>query len=627
MINFHSLSLGVNETYSFVGIKKQDDILSFCLPKGFKEHLSALNTFATKRDLFFLFYKILNNFKKICIEKGYLEETSEFSTQDRDGVINSACGSEIQNDEDSSENIFYSKLDIIGRLLNAYDEQKILALAYRLGKSDKFDVSQIHRYLHQAVYLHNHAAYVDEMVLPRQVVQFESTDIVTMYCYLFCEIKQQLGEGVGAKITALAERFKEHYLGAKNSLFHEQCYEQVLEILKDALETIDHNTPIKDADYWQYYEAIELFLYGDWQQAENGEIWGIKNFHSVWESMCLTHLVQVTNPSLLLYFDDRYLDSRTLERAKSSAKVINLPKDLQINGSQLKPDAIVLRSVDSQIQAKKAYAVSSDTTYNDYFVYYTVFTGIDVKDEKLRIGYIGQSSDHRVHTVTKLQEFYQKDKCGRLIIDDRLPDNFYSFWEIPDLIDSNSLHQMYYFNHLFYLALEKYITVWNDFSEKILQPLNVVFNLPYDSSRRNVFTHSLLRDYCVTSSITGKPKYSLNQLKIKIYNFIHQVSKEYEEFEIIDIKYLTPEYFGDCNKVEDIKRRSVRKQFVYEYLLQRTLEGEAERFRNLSIRSSFWLPSYRPSDSNLLEEGATFMDGYIQLKNVNFMVLAETYLK
>jgi hypothetical protein len=609
MINFQSLELVVHETYSFVGIEKRDDILFFCLPKGFNEHISTLNTFASKRDLFFLFYKILNNFKKICVEKGYLEENSELSTQERDGVINTAGGSEIQDDEDSSENIFYSKLDIIGRLLNAYDEPKILALANRLGKGDKFDVSQIHRYLHQAIYLHNHAAYVDQMVLPQRVVQFESTDIVTMYGYLFCEIKQQLGEVVSAEITALAERFKQHYLGAEDSLFREQSYEQVLDILKDALETIDHNTPIKDADYWQYYEAIELFLYGDWQQAENGEIWGIKNFHSVWESMCLTHLVQVTHPSLLLYLDAHYLDSRILEKAESSAKVINLFNALQINGSQLKPDAIILRAFDNQIKDEKTYTVSS-SNWNDYG-YHTVINGID--DQKFtRVAYIGQSYEH---TFGKLQELYQQYAFGRLIINARLPSNFYSFWEIPEQLNSDYLHKMCYFNHFFYLALEKQILEWDNFYEEILKSLGIFLGRDYSNSKFNVFTKSLLRDY------------SFEEMKRSFNNFIQQVLNQYERFfEIIDIKYLTSEYFCDRNKIEEIKRRSVRKQFVYEYLLQRTLERKNERFSNLSIRSSFWLPSYRPNDSDLLEEGATFMDGYIQLKNVNFMVLAESYL-
>ena len=538
-------------------------------------------------------------------------------------MINSAGGSEIQDDEDGSKNMFYSKLDIIGSLLNTYDEPKILALAYRLGKTDKFDVSQIHRYLHQAVYLQNHAAYVDQMILPRRIVQFESTDIVTMYCYLFYEIKQQLGEVVSSEITALAERFKQHYLGTGDSIFYEQYYEQVLDILKDALETIDHNTSIKDADYWQYYEAIKLFLYGDWQQAENGEIWGIKNFHSVWESMCLTHLVQVTNPSLLLYLDDRYLNSRTLERVKSSAKVINLSNVLQVNGSPLKPDAIVLTPINSQIQAENTYTVSPSTGWNDYH-YLTIIAGLDIDEPK--VAYVGQPL--KEHTVKKLQELYQKDESSNLLIDARLPNNFYSFWKIPERLDADSLHKMKYFNHFFYLALEKRILDWDKIYEEILKPLGVILGLRSKDFRANVFTNSLLRYYCVIEYGCDKPRYSIEDMKEEFNGFIKQVFNRYEEFfEVIDIKYLTSEYFCHHSKIEDIKRRSVRKQFVYEYLLQKSLERKNDRFSSLSIRSSFWLPSYRSDDSDLLEEEATFMDGYIQLQNVNFMVLVESYLR
>ena len=128
MINFNSLKLRVHDRYSFVGIQKQDDKLYFYLPQGFDAGLSELNTFLAKRDLFFLLYKILGTFKKICIEKGYIDNSGEFGTQDRDGVINSNNGSEIQYNENNSENIFYSKLDIITHFLNAYEEPKILAI-------------------------------------------------------------------------------------------------------------------------------------------------------------------------------------------------------------------------------------------------------------------------------------------------------------------------------------------------------------------------------------------------------------------------------------------------------------------------------------------------------------------
>jgi len=600
MINFNSLKLRVHDRYSFVGIQKQDDELCFYLPKGFDARLSELDTFVAKRDLFFLLYKILGTFKKICIEKGYIDDIGELGTQDRDGVINSHRGSEIEDEEDDSENIFYSKLDIITHFLKAYDEPKILALAYRLGKSNKFDVSQIHKYLHQAVYLPNHAAYVDEMLFPRRVMQFESTDVVTMYCYLFCEIKQQLGEGVNAEITALAERFRQHHLGNQDSLFDEHSYEQVLDILKDALETIDHNTPIKDADYWQYYEAIKLFLYGNWHQAENGEIWGIKNFHSVWESMCLTHLVQIVDPSLLLHLDDRYLSSRTVERAKSSAKLINLSNAFNINGSSMIPDAIVFESITHKIKDKKTYKVSADN-WDDYG-YKTSIDGLDINGY-VKVAYIGQTTDN--HTLNKLRELYNIDKnSGDVIINAPLPQNFYSFWEIDFPLAPEDIHKMYYFNHLFYIAIKNKFTDFDIFFTKLRDLCN----------KSKVFQSSVLRD-----KNTAHLKKKFNDFSQLFFNH----SEIY--FEIIDIKYLDTKYFVSQNNIEEIKRRSIRKQFVYEHLLQKTLEKSNDLYSNGSIRSSFWLPSYLPDDSELLQDSSTFMDGYIKLTNVNFKLLAETY--
>ncbi|MEG3971049.1 hypothetical protein QUA00_26010 [Microcoleus sp. T2B6] len=614
MINFNSLKLIVPNNYSFVGIQKKDDELYFYLPKGFDARLSELDTFVGKRDLFFLLYKIFGTFKEICIEKGYIDDIDEFGTQDRDGVINSHRGSEIQDDEDNSENIFYSKLDIITHFLKAYEEPKILALAYRLGKSNKFDVSQIHKYLHQAVYLPNHAAYVDEMLFPRGVMQFESTDIVTMYCYLFCEIKQQLGEGVNAEITALAERFRQHHLGNQDSLFDEQSYEQVLDILKEALETIDHNTPIKDADYWQYYEAIKLFIYGNWHQAENGEIWGIKNFHSVWESMCLTHLVQIVEPSLLLYLDDRYVSSRTVERAKSSNKLIHLSNAFEINGSKLIPDAIILTLIAHKIKGEKNYKVSANN-WDDYG-YKTTIDGLDI-NSSVKVVYIGQTPDN--HTINKLRELYKSDKNSvDVIINARLPQNFYSFWEIDFPLDSESVHKMDYFNHVFYLALKNHITDWDRFYKEILEGLGVFSGPLYNDPNFAIFQFSLLRDRSINITV--------EKMKEKFNNFIQEIFHQNEYFcEIIDIKYLDIKYFRDPNKIEEIKRRSIRKQFVYEHLLQKTLEKRKDQYSNLSIRSSFWLPSYLPDDSELLQDSLPFMDGYIKLKNVNFKLLAETY--
>ena len=232
MIDFKYLQLTVDKSYSFVGIQKEQNILYFYLPKGFNNEIGKVITFDRNKNLFFLFYKIFDTFKKICVDRGYLDKSKELTKKDRDGVIISDRGSSIQDDGDDSESVFYSKLDIIGSLLDAYDEPRILSLAHRLRKSNRFDVSQIHKYLHQAIYLPNNVAYVDQMLLPQKVVQFESTDVVAMYCYLFCEIKQQLKENAKSEIESLAEKFKEKYLRHGDSIFDEGSYNKSYIFLK-----------------------------------------------------------------------------------------------------------------------------------------------------------------------------------------------------------------------------------------------------------------------------------------------------------------------------------------------------------------------------------------------------------
>ncbi len=605
MINFKSLQVVVNDKYSFVGIHKQDDLLQFCLPRGFIEQDY---TFSHKQDLFFLFYKILHVFKGICIEKGYLDNSS---VKDRDGVVRSDSGSSIQSEEEISENIFYSKLDIIGKLLDAYDEPKILALAYRLGITDKFDVSKIHRHLHQAIFLPNNAAYVDQMTLPKRVIQFESTDIVTMYCYLFCEVKLKLKENVSSEILSLAERFRQKYLGSEDSIFDEQTYEQVLDILKDAFETIDHNTPIKDADFWQYYEAIELFLYGDLNQAENGEIWGISNFHTVWESMCLTYLAQNTNPSFLLNLDTRYVSQNFSVKILLLPKVINLSKEVfKINTSYLRPDAVqisVIDMIDSYLKPNQTYIISPDITWND-FGYHTLFKLSLNNKRYVSIAYNNQQFEH---TISELQKEYISASGNSLAINKPLSKKSYSFWDISKENDFESLTEMYYFNHFFYLALKENIFDWESFEDLILHPFDINLSTSY-----NVFTKSLFRNYTTL------------QLKEAFTAFIQKVFTHPTSFlEIIDIKYLNLEYFHNPHNIEEIKQTSIRKQFVYEYLLQKEIEKRKDQFSSLRIQSSFWLPSDRPNDPDLLQDSEKpFMDNYIHLKNANFAILAESYI-
>ena len=607
MINFDLLEVRINNNYSFVGIERKAGEVSLHLPKGFSQNDIHLLDFNSKKKIFFQLYKTIREFRRICLQKGYIDESSDMVIADRDGLIDDALGSKLEPKE-ADDIILYSKIDVIERLIDACDEFKILALKYRLGKSQKFNVGQIHKYLHQAIYLPNNAAYVDEALIARPVLKLDSTDIVSMYCYLYCEVKEQLEESVTSEIRALAEEFRQHHLGAKDSIFDENTYDRTLDALKNLLDTIDKTTSIKDDDYWQYYEAIELFLYGEWSNFQDGRIWGISNFHSVWESICLTHLVKKHTPKSLLYVDTQYVDNEILLSLGFSDKAINRNGQIfKINGSQLVPDAVVSVSIDSQIREnsfQRSYHISSNTGWNDYG-FFTLFDF--TRSKQTYIGYIGQDSGN--HTVYELEEIYS-NYTGQ--IDRALDKKFYSFWYIEpeDTIDSKYLHKMYCFNHLFYIALREGATDWISFKEKILTPLSVKFGLRYNSPEGNVFTHSLLRGYCVEGT-EGNLRRDFELAIKKMVNI-------YDNFlEVVDVKYLTDSYFSDANNAELIKTRSVRKQFVYEYLLQKQLERSEEPGK--TIKSSFWLPKSQNSEGGLIELGSDFMDGYIQLKNIDFM--------
>jgi len=658
MINFNFLQLVVNNKYSFVGIDKQEQNLRLCLPKGFNQQKSTLDNFDSKRDLFFLFYKIFTTFKSICLEKSYLDDNKQL-TNDRDGVLKTKIGSGIKNDQEDNENIFYSKIDILGKLLDAYNEPKILSLASRLGKQDKFDLSKIHKYLHQGIYLSNNAVYIDQMNFPRKVVQFQSTDIVTMYCYLFCEIKQQLKETINPNIISLAEDFRERYLNSQDSLFDENSYESVLNALKDALETINNYTVVKDADYWEYYDAIELFLYGDLSQADEGEIWGINNFHTVWESMCLNYLAKNNNLSFLLHCDTRYLSPQIVNKLQGAKKVLNIDNVFEINGISLNPDAVLFNVEKDNSDVYKIYELQL-SKWNENF-YHIVFdykwnnhtdthhkksdiTRIPIayKNQKPKKQGVSYTSEElkELYTSPKLEKLYTKEERTQeeldahynghiyrgvardeyLIIDSPLPDDqFYSFWDIPDNIDNEYLNVMEYFNHFFYLALKKKIDDWDIFCEHIFKPLNIDIDESGNFSEDNVFTKGIFRN-----------KYPI-QIKNGFEKFIKQFKNQvYEEnktaIKLIDMKYHEHEYFFNINARKENKEKNVRKQFVYEYLLQKRLKKHFSSDSEPEIEGSFWIPDYRPDDSNLFKRDHDFLDGYIELNKVNFLLLAETYI-
>ena len=96
------------------------------------------------------------------------------------------------------------------------------------------------------------------------------------------------------------------------------------------------------------------------------------------------------------------------------------------------------------------------------------------------------------------------------------------------------------------------------------------------------------------------------------------------QFELIDIKYLTLDYIQNPKNTSAIRERSVRKQFVYEYLLE-TQAKKINRDASPSISSTFWLPD-ASSEKDVLSDGPKYLDGYLKLVTVDVESVMRSYV-
>ncbi len=625
MLNFQDLHLFVSDTYSFVGIKRSEDQLKFYLPRGFE--ISKLGDYSSKRDIYFLLYKVLHLYKDISIQKGML-----CPVDDRDGIIQHKHGTQrlsLHNNSETPEVLLYSKLDGITAILDIYDEPKILSLAYRLYEDSEIDYSQIHQYWDRAKYLNGNVVYIDSMDIPKTQVRYQSNDIVCMYAYILWEIKQQLNEDMSPEMRALAEDFGTRYLSSYHSLFSEEYCTETADILKDTLDLIEHRTPIKDIDFYDYHDAIALFLYGDLSH-EDGEVWGISNFHAVWESMCLSYIVNTIPAKYLLYLDENNLAPDAQNLLRNKTKILDITNTFIINGKKLRPDAVLFHHPFHNFELNQneieSLSIVNDFriysgNWDDYFYKTEFFTNANIpsyyKNHKpLRIAYKEQPIES--HTTNELNKVYHGQWNG--FINHRLNKKFYSYWNVDlDNINQEELAFMYMVNHVFYIAIENDIYNANDFSNFLEQRFDI-------TQKDNVFNKSLFRE------VSCYP----NTLKLTLASYFEKFINKLFYFNIIDIKYMTLDNFDSDvilddsnnlknNKLQHIKESSIRKQFVYEYLLQQRIEKD-NRFNQLQINSDFWLPSVWNSRKAILRKESVYLNGYIGLNKINFIKVANSFL-
>jgi hypothetical protein len=268
------------EDTSFVGVRRNREAgPSLVLPPGFDNF--PVSDAETVSSYFFKLFRTFRYFRKHVQDRSPDTE-SDFAGER--GVRISV--------EDSEPAMLYTKIRVLEKVLERYDELRIYNILYRNRRTEEIDYAQIHRYLDQAVY-QNDIPYVEEMRLSRPVLEVEVSTLVRMFCFIYSEVAPRTGKELSPEVQTEAMRFKSQHLAPDSALFGTlDAHNRTVDRLKRKLDDIDREVAYKDEDYWYFFEAVETFLYGELDEDEEGISWGITRFAPVWEDMCMVWLHQ-----------------------------------------------------------------------------------------------------------------------------------------------------------------------------------------------------------------------------------------------------------------------------------------------------------------------------------------------
>jgi hypothetical protein len=269
--------------FSFVGLRLSpvDAAPEFWLPQGFQAF--PKDNFAQTVGLFFDLFRV---FRSFVTTRGLREDQR---ADKRDPLSLGDDGLNFALSADTPL-LTFAKLNLLDAILESFDEMVISAIVSKQASRPPESHEEVSKYLHKAIYLDDDRIHFDVLPSQRREVLLGATQLVRLFSYVYCELASQLygPESIRPDIVANAAAFKEEHLSEGAGLFVEGAFKTTLQILKEVLEKVDRATPYKDDDFWQLFSAIEVFLYGDIAQEADadGVVWGISDFHPVWEEMC-----------------------------------------------------------------------------------------------------------------------------------------------------------------------------------------------------------------------------------------------------------------------------------------------------------------------------------------------------
>lgn len=567
MFNFNELAIvQPNEPNcyrgSFVGIRKDKYLgkMTFTLPKGFENF--KVN-YDNVKNLFFAMYRTFEKFRQN--KERYLDKDE----QNKDNAqIENNNGAYIFTDEDNNETVLYSKIDLIDKIFQTYQELEIESLIQELGLVEEVDYSKIENYLDKGIFLSNNAIFIENMVGYRNIVRGVPSELIELFCYIYKELVNELEQELSEQIKEIAFNFSYKYLSPEQSLFSEHSFESTISILKDCLDNIHKTTAYKNYQYWNIYESVEHFLYGslEFDRGSNQGFWGINNFSYIWEEMCNYMILQDKTKQVL------YCDSiLPLNEFRN-----NLTPRIRYNGrfwideKKLKNNFnFTLHSFQRNMYPDIIYWFSNQQESTKIIDAFDFDLEFEIKIARKSVQQSGQND--------KIWASIHQKGCN-----DEIFKKLYSYFLDASKLPENSTNK-------------------RKFSVNMISDTSIyiqkISNEYFDKLKKE-----FKRIYCKVTN--------LSENKTQGIDMVHY---------IVDWKYYDSSIFNkSLYRKDNTVNQSIVKQLAYEFCLSQQID-------NL-ITNQFGLPYYVENDTNTIVQETIELDCGIEIVKLNFKAIQEIYL-
>ncbi|WP_211098411.1 hypothetical protein [Skermanella stibiiresistens] len=514
----------------------------------------------------------------------------------------------------------YARFVQLEAVLNIHELVQESSIIRNLGKSSDAFNEWCLRSLDQATFLSDGTAIFQESCELRNEILYWPGPIFRLYAFVLVELISEMDqrEMIHPEMSVLAEACHEQLGIAHGMMFDQDYFELVRDTLRDELERIDCTTNYKDNLYHDVFDAIYAFLYASNEQSvePDGVIWGFSNFWAVWESMCLTELVETTSINHLLCVDTSFINFGHSTDLCFSIRGSNEEKWIN-----LRPDAVVESTALLNIRLKTN--AWDDFGYKATYTLSLPISGVSMKVKLASLDH--QKGDfHSSHSSNSLVEkglavvIDDKDRYGQKYIAINLrypfPDDIVSHITLDDdEIDNMPQNDRIY---LFKVLIR-------------LNSLSVQYVL--DGTKGSLDFPKWLEKNAGRSEFLEKcifREYTDQSLRILAKDFFDIIEKHRVDWAaarhalvpaltIIDIKYVNEHQMLDSKAETWVFEKDLRKQFVYEKILQ-------SRYPRHRIRSELWLPTKR--ESGILVESYPSVYSHIHLRLKNFRDTMNVYI-